>query len=178
MLPEVYLRSDGIEYQPRGDDFDTVGHICKREEQLPYVRIRVLQDSVNWRNRCASNWITIPHDELWTLCRPGEEFLSKVQVRNLDFRGTPFEHRHNEYAFRRQFWILSCMDNSGDVVWLSEQERNIWGAHFETFVPFKRPNPQGYQGVWGDFDCALTDLWSSLYVYDTFDSGIHALKVS
>ena len=177
MISKVYLSLDGILHQSRGAGHDIVGYICKREIQSPYARVGILQDSANWGHWCASNWITIPHDELWTLCKPDEALLSKVQVHNLDFRGTPFEHRHNEYVFRLRYWDgSSYIYDIENMSSLSEQERVTWGRYSGAFVPFKSPNPQGYQGVWGTFDILLSSRWHIMYVHDTFDFDIHALK--
>ena len=178
MYSKVYLRSDGIHYQPRGGDSDIVGYICGRDPYAIHARIKVVQDSVNWRLWCASNWESVPHDNLWMECTRNEWFVSQIKFHNLDFRGTPFEHRHNEYVFRLRYWDgRSYLYDIENMILLSEQERVTWGSRYAAFVPFKSPNPQGYQGVWGDFDKALGYLWHGIRVHDAFDSGIHALKV-
>ena len=193
MFPRVYLRSDGIEHKLRGDDWGTVGYICKRYPHSPYARVSVSQGSVNWHspdarlsvsqgsinwhNWCASNWVTIPHDDLWTVCTPDEALLSKVQVHNLDFIGTPFEHRYNEFVFRRKYWSPYRIHGIENISALAKRERETWGRYYETFVPFKKPNPQGYQGVWGNFDILLSSRWYTINVYDTFDLDIHTLQI-
>ena len=176
MYVKVYLRSDGIGYQSQGDNFNIVGCVCRRNPQPSDPRLEVLMDlgGNSWLCWCASKFETIPHDELWTVCRWNEWFQSKVQFHNLDFRGTPFEHRHGEYISRRRRWKFRPVD-MGNIVALAEQERNMWGIYFATFIPFKRPNPQGYQGVWGNFDRPLTYRFPSITVRDTVDSGRHIL---
>ena len=94
MTTEVYLRSDGIGYQSRGRYFNTVGYICGRDQHSDSPCINVSQESNSWWGWCVSSWATIPHDELWT----DETFVAKVKFHNLDFIGTPFEHRYNEYV--------------------------------------------------------------------------------
>ena len=53
-----------------------------------------------------------------TNCRPGETVLTKVQFHNLDFSGTPFEHRYNENSFKRMCHI----ENGENLAELAEQE--------------------------------------------------------
>ena len=175
----VYLRSDGIGYLPREyyADLNSVGYISKDGLHTVYERVEVLQESTSWWDWCASSWETIPHDELWILCRPGEKFTSQVNICNLDFIGTPFEHRYNEYVLTRKYWARGCAYGTGSVGELAEQEGKTWGIHYEAFIPFKKPNPQGYQGVFGQFQIPLADAQLSMLVHDAFDDGIHALKV-
>ena len=178
MYSKVYLGLDGIQYQPQGDDgnsYNVVGRIW--DIVTGYPRVRVYQDlgGHDWSTWCASNWETVPHDDLWKMCGPNDRFLSLLQFYNLDFRGTPFEHRYNEYVSRRKYW--NSLRINIYLTKLAEQERNVWGRHCEVFIPFKRPNPQGYQGMWGLFDTPLAHLWDSIHVHDTLESDLHKLKV-
>ena len=179
MASNVYLRSDGAPYQPQGDDgnFNIVGYIGDRHlREAP--RLGVLMGSgrypcLYW---CMSEWEVVIHDELWEMCGPAEDFVSKVQFRNLDFRGTPFEHRYNEYVFRREHGGGRCIYGEC-ITKLAKRERKTWPPWCMTFVPFKKPNPQGYQGVWGRFGDPLGNRWSSLRVVNTYYSGRHVLKI-
>ena len=206
MSSKVYLGLDGIQSRSRGHNFGTVGYICELGPYSTHNRVEVLQDMNGYAvtNWCASNWTTIPHDELWTVCRQNEWFVSQVQYANLDFRGTPFEHRYNNVVIDRQIlcfmqsnrsWLtpleklergLTPLEEYEQMLLdcqlllstLADQERNVWGRRFATFIPFKSPNPQGYQGVWGDFDVPFTSLSCNTYVLHEFDSGRHILKTS
>ena len=198
MYRKVYLTSDGVGHQhQRGyEDFDIVGYICEICPLSTRPRVEVMEDintrcSVDW---CASIWEIIPTDELWTMCGSDETFASRVQFANLDFIGTPFEHRYNEFVFiRNEVFRYEYMahlipfENYKEkslrsryrllMTALAKQERATWGTHVKAFIPFKSSNPQGYQGIWGNFDKPLTHDRKSIYGHDKFDSGIHILKV-
>ena len=135
----------------------------------PRIDVQVLlsQFGGNW---CASNWETIPVDELWQWMGRPRSLSTHTFLRRLDFRNTAFELRFN------------LNDRMGGGVTplyqLADLERATWGDSYCEFIPFKRPHPQGYKGVWGNFDTLLKNLMADCFpVNDVFESGVHILKL-
>ena len=117
---------------------------------------------------CASYWETIPVDELWRWLDQPRSLNTYTSLRKLDFRNTAFEHRSN----------LNDLEGGDALYQLADLERATWGDSHCEFIPFKRPHPQGYQGVWGNFDPLLKNLMADGFpVKDAFESGVHTLKL-
>ena len=85
---------------------------------------------------CASYWDYPPK---WG---PGydADLYTYVDHNNLDFRGTPFELRYNAHFIPRHV---------KNIHRLAILEGEMWEG-CKSFVPFKNPLPDGYQGVWDD----------------------------
>ena len=92
---------------------------------------------------CASRWDTPPIDRMWNLLSIKELFRTQVNSDNLDFTNTPFEHCRNLYCSRGPQPELEI---------LARIERIVWGGNYVAIVPFKTPNPKGYQGVLMSFN--------------------------
>lgn len=114
---------------------------------------------------CASQWVRPPPDELWWV--PGKKGTLFMQVMpgNLNFSNTPLEHRRNLH-------IHKC-DPGLEI--LARNERLLWKGGSKTFIPFKLPYPQGYQGVWMNPSLDMEDIGWEIYVNDPFTSG-HVLE--
>ena len=114
---------------------------------------------------CVSEWCTIPSDALWWV--PGNKgyLATHVITSNLNFINTPLEHRYN----------LSVRTFDSKLLTLARNERVLWKGDRKTFIPFKRPHPQGYQGVWMSTDLKVRGFSRSVWVHDEFTSG-HVLE--
>lgn len=144
----------GIIKSPRGDD-GHISHIFQEFTNVPW---------------CASSWDEIPSEDLWWARGEKGILFTHVLFTNLDFRNTPFEHRFNLYAVDL---FQTRHGESGvhpELRRLAEMEAELWREH-NSFVPFKEPNPQGYQGVYGDFAFLITSTNTIAYVYDEFRCG-------
>ena len=121
------------------------------------------RDGGHW---CVSRWSSIPPDPLWLI--PGDEGVMITQLINgsLNFINTPLEHRHN----------LSIHEDDPELKILAENELLLWKGSRNTFIPFKRIHPQGYQGVWMSPNMDVGDMGWATNVYDKFTSG-HVLVV-
>lgn len=115
---------------------------------------------------CVSRWDSIPPDALWWVRGSKEVFYTYVDLENLNFSNTAFEHRHNLFE-------------SGDVSQhgiLADQEERLWRESCWGFVPFKNPHPRGYQGMWGRFNFRTSRRYrETLRVHDKYSSG-HILE--
>ena len=147
------------------------GYIGSLGRPTDYTSAEVYQagDLDGW---CVSEWENVP-DGLWRARKTDDDvFHTFVQLHNLDFRNTPFEHRSKLCCVSKREWWKMYTDYEA----LAEMEGLVWGP-VTAFVPFITPNPQGYLGVWGDFGESLKLFPPSLYVYDAFESGTHLLEV-
>ena len=115
----------------------------------------------DWEDWCCSHWARPPPDALWQVRGKEWTLFTRVMDTNLNFINTPLEHRHN----------LSIRRNDLELKILAENERHLWKGSRNTFIPFKRPHPQGYQGVLMSPSLEVGDMGHSTYVYDDFTSG-------
>ena len=115
---------------------------------------------------CASKWAKTPTDTLWRDQR--DVLLTHVMHESLNFQNTPFEHRYN---------LIASYTYAAEQKLLASKEYRTWSRGFEAFIPFKKPHPEGYQGVWGNFDDWIMWDQAEMRVHDKYDSGVHLLKV-
>ena len=127
---------------------------------------------------CASEWSTIPPDPLWRVLGDDGVLVTKVRVFNLNFDNTPFEHqsRQNHHQDGPTRCVGSQVPPNPALDILARNERHMWQGTGKTFIPFKRPHPKGYQGVWMKPCLDVRKISWDIYVYDDFTSG-HALEV-
>ena len=118
---------------------------------------------------CASQWDTIPYDTLWRARGSHDIFITYVRKSNLNFRNTPLEHRHNKYLNRTK--------SDHQLNRLASKEYQMWKGMDKAFIPFKTPNPQGYQGVWMSLDSWLISAGACLRVYDKYSPN-HRLETN
>ena len=113
-----------------------------------------------------------PPDELWWIPGKRGAFMTCVMVDNLNFSNTPLEHRYNLYTH----------NTDPELKILARNEGLLWEGARKTFVPFKTPYPQGYQGVWMSLSltgrgqipsCRTTGILSA---HDEFTLG-HVLEL-
>lgn len=109
---------------------------------------------------CASIWSHPPADELWGALGEDTVLFTGVERVNLNFHNTPLEHRHNLYAQK-------CWHRSSELVVLAQNEIETWGDG-KAFIPFKTPQPSGYQGVWLFYDTSESEIRETLVVMDRF----------
>ena len=115
---------------------------------------------------CCSKWARPPPDALWWV--PGEKgiLITQVSTANLNFHNTPLELRHT----------LSAREDDPTLKILAQNERLLWKGVRKTFIPFKRPHPQGYQGVWMCPNLEVGGLGEGIQVHDKFNSD-HVLEI-
>ena len=146
---------------------ETLEHVGWLDGNPPYwdthSNVSQVETVGDW---CASRWDYPPDDLLWWTRGTKETLFTYVMRENLNFQNTPFEHRYNLRISRPQT----------DLKILAKLEFDLWGAEYEAFVPFKNPHPQGYQGVWGDFNFWSEMAYRRLDVHDTFEPD-HILKL-
>ena len=139
-----------------------------RNASRPRIDVQMLLSNIKdyW---CPSDLETIPVDELWQWMGRPNSFSTRALFKRMDFRNTAFEHRFN----------LNDREGGDDTLYqLADLERATWGDSYCEFIPFKNPNPQGYKGVWGNFDTCLKNLRDHCSpVNDAFESGVHILKL-
>lgn len=158
--------------KPRGSNKRV--HIGCLSDTIPkWSRVGIVHQlgfSVGW---CVSLWETIP-DTLWWARGLKDIFFMCVHIRVLDFRNTAFEHRYNLFSYQDG---EPNIRRGGVLETLAEMEKLVWSRGHKEFVPFKRPHPQGYKGVWGDFsDLAELDPYTVTFrAHDKFESGHHTL---
>ena len=139
---------------------------------------------------CPSEWVKFPPDKLWDEVAPrfaddgrvwNSILLLSVTPENMEWTGTTFEQRYLYFLDGRKCPILKK---------LAEEEALRWGPH-EEFISFKESNPDGYQGVLGDFGFltepdppsntiytdSMIDTDGQINVYDAYIDLIHILKV-
>ena len=114
---------------------------------------------------CCSNWIRPPPDALWQIREEMWMFMTYVTATNLNFSNTPLEHRYN----------LHIHNTDPELKILAQNERQLWRGSRETFIPFKRPHPKGYQGLWMSPSLKVRGFCQIMEVRDTFTFG-HALE--
>ena len=176
MEPCLYVESDGVEYGPFGDKpssehgsyhSEQIGLVdygidCYRDPAYVYQTLSVMEYCL------VSQWETIPVDELWWARGQKETFYTFVECGKLNFVNTPFEHN---LTFDRSGF--------GELKVLADRERILWHDDHKTFVPFKDPLPQGYQGVLGTFEWWVRQrcksVHSSIQVHDKFSPN-HLLE--
>ena len=169
MIPYIYIMRDEGRVGPFGEGsrppgwMEPVGWVISHNSQMELYQ--PMEERSKW---CVSVWETIPPDTLWL---GGIGVKSSVytiaRFSNLDFRGTPFEHRYLEHT---------CRYNR-ELAQLALNEYCLWGPTCEAYVPFKNPQPSGYKGVYGNFGVRFTHDKPIVDVYDMFLSGNHVLRV-
>ena len=117
---------------------------------------------------CASLWDTIPPDELWRVRGYRETLFVRVTSANLCWRNTPLEHRYNLH--------LGDGARFSELEILAKKERLMWEGKRKTFIPFKNPHPQGYQGVWMKLEVWPVRIHEVFHVRDRF-SPDHTLEM-
>ena len=163
MTIRICLRSDGSQFETplSGEYLNVVGYIPSTHRS-----IKVLRDyrySYSW---CASSWEVIPQLHNW-----GKMFLTYVDHTNLNFIGTPFEHRYNDHLSRHN----SDHVDRHRLDRRARKELRRWGWGHDAFVPFKNPHPQGYQGVLINLNVMFDYSCRRLEVHDDYASGQHIL---
>ena len=171
MRPFIYVNRGLDHYGPFGKNPAPpgkrvhIGYINPSDEE--WINPAWIYQVHTNRSWSASRWDIIPDDGLWTLFGPNETFYTYVESSDLDFRNTPLEHRY----------ILSTLYNyNAEIHILAENEKLLWEGEGKTFIPFKRPYPQGYQGVWITVNACPGDMHVIISVNDSF-SPSHLLEM-
>ena len=167
----LFVQGDSINYGVFGDlpsrgRRTHSGYLYSREDILPEAF--VYQAGIE-RFECASQWDTIPNGAMWWARGPHDIFITRVKKSNLNFRNTPLEQRCNQSLHR------NTPDPQLDL--LTHNELLMWKGSDKCFIPFKSPNPQGYQGVWVHLSGRyLPQMGVTLDVVDRFNSD-HILEL-
>ena len=152
MDPILYIDQDDISYGPpipSRAELETVGFLDPlHKPYLPRVNILQKASGVRW---CASLWTQRPHKSLWKVSETHNVLFTFVDHESMEFANSIFEHRYNNFI---QGYRMHRLQSLADI------EAMMWGPDRETFIPFKKRFPQGYQGVWGDFSGWLAGAWS------------------
>lgn len=177
MKPSLCVEHGNSSWGPFGapplgsDERMHVGYISN-DIDYPNSPAHVYQAGMS-RYWCASLWDHPPSRELWQSRSSRERLLTYVLCDNLNFHNTPFEHRFN---------LFDSWGDRPDLEILAKMEMKLWGWALESFIPFKRPLPGGYKGVWGDFGHwsgemnSVTTNTNALFVNDALEYGRHLLE--
>ena len=167
-----YTDGSSYEFLPRIDPKIPLGWVGSvtntMDDGNSEIRFYQFSTSGDW---CASHWDTHPTDALWWIRGHKETFLTHVSHSSLDFRNTIFEHRYNRFRNTHRCWEQRK---------LAALERRKWGTR-NVFIPFKKPLPDGYKGVRGNFDRWLRrhrgHPKTLVRVRDEYSSGEHLLEL-
>lgn len=172
MKTHIYIGRGDDRFGPFGDrcppnavEGDRVGQLFNDEGEDSQIQ-SIYQVGASKASWCASLWDTIPPDILWRFDGSKYTLFTVVKKYTLDWRNTPFESRYN-LSIHKEEW--------SDLEMLAKGERKLWGIHCTAFIPFKDPHPQGYKGVWGNFDLWLWSRCPDMKTHDELSSGYHVL---
>ena len=181
MQPHVYIEHGTITYGPFGDsqpnnidEILRIGYIdeCHGDWRTPAIAYQTMTGvGGKW---CPSRWETIPDDALWRARGLVDSFCMYVRVANLDFRNTPLEQMYN---LSLQGMVLNGSERMSELETLARNERLLWEGVHKTYIPFKKPHPQGYQGIWVNLREWPESICEIIYVHDRF-SPTHLLEIS
>ena len=163
MKPYLNVRRDSVDYGHFGDSpgegvhtRHSSGYLYRYPDEW-LIAAFVYQVGVE-KFECASQWDTIPNNALWWAQGRHEWLHTHVLKSNLNFHNTPLEHRYNKSIHRGE--------SDPQLNFLARNEHQMWMGSDKFFIPFKNPNPQGYQGVWASLDNRLISSWICMRVYD------------
>ena len=115
-----------------------------------YQDIIVCPMKVKWF--CPSEWNRYPPEHLWHNATPrlkaegeGDVFLTYVTPGNLKFEGTTFQQRYRYF----------CGGNVCPILKELAEKEELERGNRKEFVYFKSPSPDGYQGVYGNFESLI-----------------------